>query len=138
MCLGGYAVNYYGFHRMTEDMDIWIAPTDENKTCFLNTLHCMEYSESETDYIKDENFLTNFKCTLGIRPHVLDVLTIVQKKISFDEADEKMLVHKIAEDGEIRMVPYEYLKDMKLHSHRDKDLWDIARLEELRNLPDNH
>lgn len=30
MCIGGYAVNYYGFHRATDDMDIWIAPTNEN------------------------------------------------------------------------------------------------------------
>ena len=48
-----------------------------------------------------------------------------------------MVLHKIAEADGIRIVPYEFLKDMKLRSSRDKDLWDIARLEELRNLPDN-
>jgi hypothetical protein len=137
LCIGGYAVNYYGFHRMTEDMDIWIAPTNENRSCLLNTLHCMEYTESETDYIKDEDFTTYFKCSLGARPHVIDVLTFVHKKLLFDEAEKGMIIHKIAEDNEIRMVPYEFLKDMKLRSTRDKDLWDIARLEELRNLPDN-
>ncbi len=25
MIIGGYAVNYYGFHRATDDLDIWIA-----------------------------------------------------------------------------------------------------------------
>ena len=137
LCIGGYAVNYYGFHRMTEDMDIWIAPTNENKICFLNTLHSMGYTESETDYIKNEYFSTYFMCTLGARPHVIDVLTIVHKNISFDEAEKKMLLHKTGEGHEIRIVPYDYLKDMKLCSSRDKDLWDIARLEELRNPPDN-
>lgn len=43
MCIGGYAVNYYGYHRTTEDMDIWIAPTNGNKELFLKTLTCMEY-----------------------------------------------------------------------------------------------
>jgi len=33
----------------------------------------------------------------------------------------------------MEMVPYNFLKNMKLLSGRDKDLWDIARLEELRN-----
>lgn len=137
MCIGGYAVNYYGFHRMTEDMDIWIAPTNENKTCFLNTLHCMGYTESETDYIKDEDFSTYFICSLGARPHVIDILTIINKNISFDEAEKRIVMHKISPEYDIRMVPYEFLKDMKLLSGRDKDLCDIARLEELRNLPDN-
>lgn len=137
MCIGGYAVNYYGFHRTTEDMDIWIAPTNENKTCFLNTLLCMGYSENETDYIKNEDFSTYFICTLGERPHVIDVLTILHKNISFDEAEKNMVIHKIEGADDIRMVPYEFLKNMKLRSSRDKDLWDIARLEELRNHPDN-
>ena len=36
LCIGGYAVNYYGFHRATDDMDIWIAPTTQNKKHFLD------------------------------------------------------------------------------------------------------
>ncbi len=31
MLIGGYAVNYYGYNRNTDDMDIWLAPTNENK-----------------------------------------------------------------------------------------------------------
>jgi hypothetical protein len=122
---------------VTEDMDIWIAPTVENKNCFLNTLHCMGYAENETNYIKNEDFSTDFMCTLGARPHVIDVLTIVHKNISFDEAEKQMVTHKTEDGPGIRMVPYNFLKDMKLRSSRDKDLWDIARFEELRNLPDN-
>jgi hypothetical protein len=134
MCIGGYAVNYYGYHRATEDMDIWIAPTAENKTCFLNTLHCMGYTEGETDDIKNEDFSTYFMCTLGVRPHVIDVLTIVHKNIFFDEAEKKMTVHTIGNGITINLVPYNFLKDIKLRSTRPKDLFDIARLEELRNL----
>ena len=133
MCIGGYAVNYYGFHRVTEDMDIWIAPTNENKICFFNTLICMGYTENETEYIKDEDFTTYFMCTLGIRPYVIDVLTVVHKNISFDEAEKNMIVHVIDSGVNMKLVPYAFLKDIKLRSSRPKDLWDIARLEELRN-----
>lgn len=133
MCIGGYAVNYYGFHRVTEDMDIWIAPTTENKTCFLNTLLCMDYNKNEIDYIEAEDFTTYFMCTLGIRPHVIDVLTIVHKNISFDEAEKNMVIYKTESGMNMHLVPYDFLKDIKLRSSRPKDLWDIARLEELRN-----
>ena len=133
LCIGGYAVNYYGYHRATEDMDIWIAPTAENKICFLNTLRCMNYSESEMDAIKEEDFTTYFMCSLGSPPNVIDVLTIVHKNIKFDEADKKSIIHTVSPEIELRFVPYDFLKEIKLRSTRHKDLHDIARLEEIRN-----
>ena len=30
LLVGGYAVNFYGYHRFTEDIDFWIAVSDEN------------------------------------------------------------------------------------------------------------
>jgi hypothetical protein len=135
MCIGGYAVNYYGYHRLTEDMDVWIAPTNENKKSFLDTLHCMSYTASETDYIKNEDFTTHFMVTLGARPHVIDVLTIVHRNISFDNAEKNKIIHVTDSGVSMNFVPYDLLKDIKLRSSRPKDLWDVARLEELRNPP---
>ncbi|MFT3932889.1 MAG: hypothetical protein QM726_04670 [Chitinophagaceae bacterium] len=134
VCVGGYAVNYHGFHRATDDMDIWIAPTVENKICFLNTLRCMNYSEGEIDAIKEEDFTTYFMCTLGVRPHVIDVLTIIHKGVSFEDAEKSAITHSISPEININVVPYHILKDIKLRSTREKDLYDIARLEEIRNL----
>jgi hypothetical protein len=133
MCIGGYAVNYFGYHRVTEDMDIWIAPTAENKAAFISTLLCMNYTKSEIDYIREEDFTTYFIITIGNRPHVIDVLTIVHHQLFFDDAERHMIIHKIGEGVEMKMVPYDYLREMKLRSTRLKDLFDIARLEELRN-----
>lgn len=134
MCIGGYAVNYYGYHRSTEDMDIWIAPTNENKKCFLDTLLCMGYSEVELDTIKQEDFTTYFMCSLGSPPHVIDILTVIHRNINFDEAEKNEIVHPINEEISMKLIPYDFLKEVKLRSRRQKDLFDIARLEELRNL----
>src|ERR1051325_1724375 len=30
LLVGGFAVNYYGYHRFTEDIDFWIGAWDEN------------------------------------------------------------------------------------------------------------
>jgi hypothetical protein len=133
MIIGGYAVNYYGFHRATDDLDIWIAPTNENKTCFFNTLKCMKYSEREIKLIKDQDFTTYFMCSLGERPHLIDVLTILHNRLHYDEAEKDSVVHKLSEELNIYFVPYNFLKDIKLFSTRGKDLFDVARLEELRN-----
>jgi len=133
LCIGGYAVNYYGYHRMTEDLDVWIAPTNENKKCFFNTMLCMGYTESEFDDIKKEDFTTYFMCTLGARPNVIDILTILHHSLNFDEAEKNMSIHNLNDDIELRLVSYESLKEAKLRSLRPKDLWDISQLEKLRN-----
>ena len=33
LLIGGYAVNYYGYSRNTDDMDVWLAPTNEILFC---------------------------------------------------------------------------------------------------------
>ena len=132
LLIGGYAVNYFGFHRYTNDMDVWIAPTEGNKQCFLSTLRCMNYHEDEIKQIENQDFTTHFMCTLGEPPHVIDVLTIVHRKLSFDEAEQNKHVHLVGEDVELHVVSYETLKDIKLRSDRKKDLYDIEMLEKLR------
>lgn len=133
LCIGGFAVNFYGFHRFTEDMDIWIAPTNENKICFLNTLKCMKYPGEEIGRISKENFTTYFMCTLGTPPDIIDILTIIHKNVDFNKAEEKTVIHKMENNIILKMIPYDYLRNIKLLSSREKDLWDIARLDELKN-----
>lgn len=132
LCFGGYAVNYFGYHRFTDDLDIWIAPTQTNKTLFLDTLRCVGYVDMEINKIAAEDFTTYFMCTLGEPPHVIDVLTIVHKLISFDEAEKQKIIHQVGEGIQINIVSYDTLKDIKTRSDRQKDWYDISMLEKLR------
>ncbi|MEO5582726.1 MAG: hypothetical protein ABIR66_08540 [Saprospiraceae bacterium] len=133
MCIGGYAVNYYGYHRYTQDMDIWIAPTNENKEAFINTLQCMGYSQTDTAIIGDEDFTKHFKCSLGELPDIIDVLTFIHHDIHYDQAEKKIEFFKMDESTVIPVIPYEFLKEAKIRSGRSKDLEDIAKLELIRN-----
>ena len=133
MLIGGYAVNYYGYNRNTDDMDVWLAPTNENKQAFINTLLCMNYSEGEVSPLFKEDFTRHFVGNIGSAEGRIDVLTIVHHAISYDEAEKGRSVFEIQPGILMPIVPYEFLKDIKLRSTRPKDLWDIARLEELRN-----
>jgi hypothetical protein len=92
----------------------------------------MNYAETEIQKIEQADFTTYFMCTLGERPHVIDVLTIVHRYIDFDLAEKGMVVHTIGDDTRIKIVPYKTLVDIKLRSARPKDAYDIEMLEKLR------
>jgi hypothetical protein len=94
----------------------------------------MGYSEKEIDDIRDEDFTTYFICSLGARPNVIDVLTIVHHSISFDDAERSVAIQLVNESIEMKLVSYEFLKDIKLLSLREKDMLDIAQLEKLRKI----
>ena len=132
LLIGGYAVNYYGYNRNTDDLDVWLAPTNENRDVFINTLLCMNYSESEVVQLKNEDFSRYFIGTIGSGDAIMDVITIVHNQLSFDEAEKNKSTFEPEPGVVMQFVPYDFLKEMKLRSRREKDLWDIARLEELR------
>lgn len=132
LVIGGYAVNYYGYNRNTHDLDIWIAPTSLNRQAFINTLLCMNYSESEVSPLYNEDFTVPFKADIGANGADIDVLTFVHPSISFDDAEKDKISFQIDESVIINFVPYNFLKDMKLRAARDKDLFDIAKLEEIK------
>ena len=133
LLIGGFAVNYYGYNRNTDDMDVWLAPTNENRQAFINTLLCMNYSENEVAPLYNEDFTNYFVGNLGSDGARIDVLTIVHHAISFDEAEKNKQVFEITDAVFMNIVSYDFLKDIKLRSTRSKDLYDIARLEEIRN-----
>ena len=135
LLIGGYAVNYYGYTRNTDDMDIWLKPTNENRDIFVNTLLCMGYQKQEVDALYQEDFSKHFVGSVGAEDSQIDFITIVHWNISFDEAESKKEDYIIENGPTVHIVPYELLKEMKLRSSREKDLFDIARLEELRNSP---
>ena len=133
LLIGGFAVNYHGYNRNTKDMDVWLKPTNENKKAFINTLLCMKYSDSEVASLYNEDFTKAFVGTIGSADSEIDILTVVHHSISYEEAEKGKNVFEIEDGLLMNFVSYEILKEMKFRSHRDKDLFDIARLEEIRN-----
>jgi hypothetical protein len=118
-------------------MDVWLAPTNENRQAFINTLFCMNYSENEVAPLYSEDFTGYFAGNLGSGGARIDILTIVHHTISFDEAEKNKQVFEITDAVFMNIVPYDFLKEIKLRSTRQNDLFDIARLEEIRNLKNN-
>jgi hypothetical protein len=133
LLVGGYAVNYYGYNRNTRDMAVWLEPTNENRNIFIKTLLCMNYSEQEVAPLYDEDFAQLFKATIGSPDASIDLLTFFDTSLSFEEAYSKKEVYQIEENVPANFISYENLIDMKLKARRDKDLWDVAQLDKIRN-----
>jgi hypothetical protein len=114
MLIGGYAVNYYGYNRNTQDMNVWFAPTNENKEAFNNTLLCMEYSEIEVAPLHTEDFTKPYKVDIGLPEAEIDVLTFVHNNISFDATEPLIEKLEINNGLFINFVPYKTLKNIKL------------------------
>ena len=81
----------------------------------------------------NEDFTQPFVGTIGSTDSLLDVLTFVHHAISFEEAYKGKNMFEIQPGIFLNIVSYEILKEIKLGSHREKDMFDIARLEEIRN-----
>ena len=132
MLIGGVAVNFHGVNRSTQDMDIWLAPTNKNRDVFYRLLLDLSYTVDEIGAIKTEDFTAIFKCTIGELPDTIDCLTIVHPNISFDEAEKVLIKHDIGDGLILNVVNFDFLRNMKILTHREKDWYDVARLDEFK------
>ncbi|MHB8206879.1 hypothetical protein [Mucilaginibacter sp.] len=132
MLIGGIAVNFHGYIRNTLDMDIWLAPTNENRDLFYKVLIDIGYTEEEISAYKNEDFTTFFKCEIGEMPNAIDCLTIVHPNLSFDDAEKVMIRHDTGDGLILNVVDYDYLRSMKILAHREKDWHDVSQLDNIR------
>jgi hypothetical protein len=132
MLIGGLAVNFHGVSRNTQDMDIWLAPTNENRDFFYKVLIDIGYTEEEIIDYKNEDFTTFFKCEIGEMPYTIDCLTFVHPNIDFEEAEKKMIRYNVGNGLMLNVVDYDFLRKMKVLTHREKDWYDVVRLDEFK------
>lgn len=127
LLVGGFAVNHYGYHRATGDIDFWIAATDEN---FARLLEAVRLFFGEDLAGLDMNFLKhNETLYIGYEPNKVEV---IQKAdgVNFTEAYPRRLETTL--DGvPVKMISLSDLRANKRASGRHKDLAD------LENLPEN-
>lgn len=130
MIFGGFAVNMYGFSRVTEDLDIWINPSNNNLDRLGNAIAAMGFARAE----QLSNFIAGKSIMLRIADgdFRIDLLTKLNIKKTFSEA----YAHAEAVDvnyGKIFFISYLDLIDEKIRSKRPKDLIDVEQLRKIRN-----
>lgn len=130
MIFGGFAVNVYGFSRVTEDLDIWVDPSAENLRQFEEVVISMGFP-------KDSGTLMNFISGESIMLRLsdgsfrVDILTNLNIKKNFDESFKTCTAVDMPY-GKIYFISYEDLIDEKIRARRPKDLIDIDQLRRIR------
>jgi predicted nucleotidyltransferase len=126
LLLGGYAVIYYGYRRVTDDLDIWIAVDPENTAKVSEVLQ--RFAGFAPAAVKPSMLQQRGKVFIfGREPVRIDVLT-GPSALEFEECYARRNVVKL--DGvNVPMISFEDLKRNKIASGREKDLADV------RNLP---
>ena len=129
MIFGGFAVNMYGFTRVTEDLDVWINPETGNLNRFKEATLSLGFEEAPqlNDFISGESIMLRLT-EEGFR---VDLLTKLNIRKSFSDAFEKA-VHVMMPYGKIFFIGYNDLIDEKIRAKRPKDLLDVQQLRILR------
>jgi predicted nucleotidyltransferase len=131
LLIGGYAVISHGYMRTTGDLDLWIAPDDENKIRLLQSFLNLGFEETDLEPLNEMDFTEPQVFSIGTVPQKIDFLTRVNI-LQFDEAYQNKM--EIDFDGLVLpIVHYQDLVLMKMTSERTKDKADVEELQKIFN-----
>lgn len=86
MLIGGYAVIYHGYPRLTTDMDIWVEPSNDNKLNLLDALRSYGVVKQDIDQVKNCNFTQSLSFYVGEEENRIDFVTRIAG-VPYAEAD---------------------------------------------------
>jgi hypothetical protein len=130
LIFGGFAVNLYGFSRVTEDLDVWVNPEPINLERFGNAVIKLRFPQEESF----KNFVsgTSLMLRLSDESFRVDILTKINIRKTFPEAFGSSQSVDMPY-GKIFFIGYDDLIDEKIHAKRPKDLIDVDQLRRIRN-----
>src|SRR6267154_5118905 len=124
LLVGGYAVNHYGYHRFTEDIDFWIAVSDENLGRVLAAIR--DFFGEDLPGL-DKSFLQEHEALfLGGVPNRIEVFKHCSG-LEFSKAYPRREETTI-DDESVKLICLEDLKANKRASGRNKDHADLDNL----------
>lgn len=126
LLVGGYAVNYYGHHRYTGDIDFWIAIDPENAARVAAAMERFGFGGPNAD---PSRFLEpNCHHMFGVPPTRIDLLSN-PSGVEFEECFRRRRLVEL--DGlTVSLIDLGDLRANKLASARDKDILDLKHLPE--------
>lgn len=125
--VGGYAVNYHGYSRSTQDFDLLLFPSAENATRIMDALE--EFGFGEAGIPKEYFERAGSAIHLGVEPNRIDLLTRlegVSNEQIFANATRGALLSLT-----MNLISLTDLIEVKQRSSRPRDLADAAELEEI-------
>lgn len=130
--VGGFATRFYGYNRNTDDIDMWLEDTLENRINLRKAFKELNYGDYPS--IETMQFVpgwTSFHAA-GI---VLDIMTEMKglEDLSFSECYNMSSIVSI-EDVNIPFLHINHLIQNKKIVNRKKDQIDVEYLEKIKQL----
>jgi predicted nucleotidyltransferase len=128
LVVGGHAVAFHGYPRLTEDVDLFVRPTRENGQRIVEALTAFGFASlglNADDFVAPDRVIQ-----LGLAPNRIDLLTGIPG-VAFDEAWAARVEADL--DGlKVFMIGRDALLRNKRATGRPQDLADVDRLESRR------
>ena len=129
--VGGFATRFHGFNRSTDDLDMWLEDTIENRKGLRTSFSELGYG----DYTSLETMpfvpgWTSFYIGGGIE---LDIMTTMKglENVSFSECLDMASIADL-EGVEVPFLHINHLIENKKIVNRPKDQVDVIELEKIR------
>ncbi|MAS94979.1 MAG: hypothetical protein CMO55_17420 [Verrucomicrobiales bacterium] len=124
MVVGGWALGFHGWPRLTKDIDIWVAVDPENEKAVCEAL--VKFGApgpTAADFFTETEKNVYF---MGLPPNRIEVISSIDG-VTFDDCYERSV---IVEHGgvELRVIGLEDFKTNKRESGRYQDLADLDQL----------
>jgi len=127
LLVGGIAVIFHGYVRMTKDIDLWILASKENAESVVKAL--AKFGAPMQDISTDDFEHEGTIFQIGIEPIRIDIITKIAG-LNFEEANANARTIEI-EDLKIPTISIQDLIKNKKASGRKQDLIDAEKLERI-------
>lgn len=132
LIIGGYAVNFHGYSRMTEDIDLWLRPDNLNRDKFIQVLISLGFSEAGIHKLKSKDFTEVVCFHIGERPERIDFITKISG-ISFNEAWTAREIMSV-DDIQLPFISFNHLILSKISNNRLRDQADVEELQKINRI----
>jgi hypothetical protein len=127
--IGGLAMILNGAVRFTQDADLWLEPSNENRDRFIKALCAFGYDEADVQGMSN----TDFTQPQMIRIHdiPMDVLTSVHYNLDYYACRKRAKAFTTKGGQVIYFLHINDLRETKVLARRTKDLNDILMIDEI-------
>lgn len=131
--VGGFAIRFHGFDRNTDDLDLWLEDTIENRKNLRKSLWELGYGDFEM--LETMQFIPGwigFKISGGIE---LDILTEMKglERLTFSECLDMASIADL-EGAKVPFLHINHLIENKKTINRPKDQIDVVEMEKIRKI----
>ena len=135
--IGGFATRFHGFNRATEDVDLWLGDTLENRKRLRKAFRELDYGDFEE--FETLQFVPGFSSITIAGGIELDIMTSVKglDQYSFEECLDMASLADL-EGIKIPFLHINHLIENKKQLNRPKDQIDVIELEKIKKLRESN